>query len=192
MHLLLSFDASARRTELQACREARGSLPQRLRCSTRCDSPQRKNNKYVTEAQGERENWCFGCLTFELSGRRRQDARPGPVKMYRVPPARDWWPAVGAPLERGVRRRVCGTKANHAEYVCRRYFGPRFSCTTAPIFAPSSLVRYTIEYEYLRIGNMRLPFRVGVPSPGFWSTRFAARSNSPRNISATFLLPYSR
>ena len=43
------------------------------------------------------------CLTFELSGRRRQDARPGPVKMYRVPPARAWWPAVGAPLEREVR-----------------------------------------------------------------------------------------
>ena len=41
-------------------------------------------------------------LTFELSGRRRQDTRPGPVKMYRVPPARAWWPAVGAPLERGV------------------------------------------------------------------------------------------
>ncbi|CAD5373033.1 hypothetical protein RA210_U280008 [Rubrivivax sp. A210] len=44
-------------------------------------------------------------LTFELSGRQRQDARPGPVKMYRVPPARAWWPAVGAPLERGVRPR---------------------------------------------------------------------------------------
>ena len=42
-------------------------------------------------------------LTFELSGRRRQDARPGPVRMYSVPPARAWWPAVGAPLERGVR-----------------------------------------------------------------------------------------
>ena len=46
------------------------------------------------------------CLTFELSGRRRQDARPGLAKMYRVPPARAWWPAVGAPLERGVRHRV--------------------------------------------------------------------------------------
>jgi hypothetical protein len=45
------------------------------------------------------------CLTFELSGRQRQDARPGPVKMHRVPPARAWWPAVGAPLERGVRHR---------------------------------------------------------------------------------------
>jgi hypothetical protein len=43
------------------------------------------------------------CLTFELSGRRRQDARPGLAKMYRVPPDRAWWPAVGAPLERGVR-----------------------------------------------------------------------------------------
>jgi hypothetical protein len=52
---------------------------------------------------------CAGLLcglTFELSGRRRQDARPGPVKMYRVPPARAWWPAVGAPLERGVRPRL--------------------------------------------------------------------------------------
>jgi hypothetical protein len=43
-------------------------------------------------------------LTFELSGRQRQDARPGLAKMYRVPPDRAWWPAVGAPLERGVRR----------------------------------------------------------------------------------------
>ena len=39
----------------------------------------------------------------ELSGRRRQDARPGMAKMYRVPPDRAWWPAVGAPLERVVR-----------------------------------------------------------------------------------------
>ena len=45
-----------------------------------------------------------GCLTFELSGRRRQDARARAEKMYRVPQAGPWWPAVGAPLERGVRR----------------------------------------------------------------------------------------
>ena len=51
----------------------------------------------------DRSRSCLRGLTFELSGRRRQDARPGPVKMYRVPPARAWWPAVGAPLERGVR-----------------------------------------------------------------------------------------
>ena len=42
-------------------------------------------------------------LTFELSGRRRQDARPRLEKMYRVPQDRAWGPAVGAPLERGVR-----------------------------------------------------------------------------------------
>ena len=42
-------------------------------------------------------------LTFELSGRQRQDARPGLAKMYSVPLDRAWWPAVGAPLERGVR-----------------------------------------------------------------------------------------
>lgn len=41
--------------------------------------------------------------TFELTGRQRRDARPGLAKMYRVPPARAWWPAVGAPVERGVR-----------------------------------------------------------------------------------------
>jgi len=40
----------------------------------------------------------------ELTGRRREDARPGPQKMYRVPAARAWWPAVGAPVERRVRR----------------------------------------------------------------------------------------
>jgi hypothetical protein len=45
----------------------------------------------------------FGRLTFELSGRQRQDARPGLAKMYLVPPDRVCWLAVGAPLERGVR-----------------------------------------------------------------------------------------
>jgi hypothetical protein len=45
------------------------------------------------------------CLTFELSGRQRQATRPGLAKMYRVPPDRAWGPAVGAPLERGVRPR---------------------------------------------------------------------------------------
>ena len=42
-------------------------------------------------------------LTFELRRDRRRDARPGSVKMYRVPPARAWWLAVGPRLERGVR-----------------------------------------------------------------------------------------
>ena len=51
---------------------------------------------------------CLRGLTFELSGRQRQDARPGLAKMYRVPPDRAWWPAVGAPLERVVRPRLHG------------------------------------------------------------------------------------
>ena len=50
-------------------------------------------------------------LTFELSGRQRQDARPGLAKMYRVPPDRAWWPAVGAPLERGVRHHCAAPPA---------------------------------------------------------------------------------
>ena len=41
-------------------------------------------------------------LTFELSGRQRQDARPGLAKMYRVPPDRAWWPAVEARLSAGL------------------------------------------------------------------------------------------
>jgi antitoxin FitA len=49
----------------------------------------------------------LGCLTFELSGRQRQDARARAEKMYRVPQTGPWWPAVGAPLERGVRPQ-CG------------------------------------------------------------------------------------
>ncbi len=42
-------------------------------------------------------------LTFELSGCQRQDARARTVKMPHGPQAGPWWPAVGAPLERGVR-----------------------------------------------------------------------------------------
>ena len=54
-----------------------------------------------------RSEGCSLCgLTFEVSGRRRQDAKPELAKMYRVPPAWAWWPAGGAPLDRGVRRRL--------------------------------------------------------------------------------------
>ena len=42
-------------------------------------------------------------LTFELSGRQRQDARARVAKMYCVPLAGPWWHAVGAPLEQVVR-----------------------------------------------------------------------------------------
>ncbi len=45
-------------------------------------------------------------LTFEVSWHQRQDARPEPQKMYTVPVTRAWWPAVGAQLDRGVRRHL--------------------------------------------------------------------------------------
>ena len=67
-------------------------------------------------------------LTFELSGRRRQDARPGLAKMYRVPPDRAWWPAVGAPLERGVRHQ-CAWQADQSAFACMRFCFP--FCATA-------------------------------------------------------------
>ena len=47
---------------------------------------------------------CLCGLTFELSGRRWQDARPGLAKMYPVPPDRAWWPAVVARLARTLDR----------------------------------------------------------------------------------------
>ena len=40
---------------------------------------------FAVDEHGEGVLWG---LTFELSGRQRQDARPGPVKMYTVPPDR--------------------------------------------------------------------------------------------------------
>ena len=42
-------------------------------------------------------------LTFEVTGRRRQDALARTGKMYRVPRAGPRWPAVGAPVDRRVR-----------------------------------------------------------------------------------------
>jgi len=44
-------------------------------------------------------------LTFEVRREQRRDARPGPQKMYTVPVARAWWPAVGPRLDRRVRPR---------------------------------------------------------------------------------------
>ncbi len=44
--------------------------------------------------------------TFELTGRLRQGGLVRLAKMYRVPPTGPWWPAVGAPLERGVRHQM--------------------------------------------------------------------------------------
>ncbi len=84
-----------------------------------------------------------GCIlrgiTFELSGRQRQDARPGLAKMYRVPPDRAWWPAVGAPLERGVRHpcalvasRVILHARDSASRAALRQEQSRYSASAAP------------------------------------------------------------
>ena len=59
---------------------------------------------------------CLRGLTFELSRRRRWDARPGMQKMYSVPVSRAWWPAVGARLQRGVRHRHTETQRNMNNY----------------------------------------------------------------------------
>jgi hypothetical protein len=57
----------------------------------------------------------------ELTGRRRVDARPGPQTMYRVPAARAWWPAVGAPVERPVRRHSLCDRPIDAGVRCQRW-----------------------------------------------------------------------
>ena len=66
-----------------------------------------------------RDAACTQCIlnwpNVELSGRRRQDARPGLATMYRVPPDRAWRLAVGAPLERRVRPVL-----RHGRYDCCR------------------------------------------------------------------------
>jgi hypothetical protein len=69
---------------------------------SRADNPGRRRSRHAS---------CR--LTFELNGRQRQGARPGLAKMYRVPPARAWWPAVGAPLERGVRPHCSEAQSPH-------------------------------------------------------------------------------
>ena len=73
-------------------------------------------------------------LTFELSGRRRQDARPGLVRMYRVPPDRAWWPAVGAPLERGVRRLHAMSQPMETPSGTERMFTDLPGLSDSPVF----------------------------------------------------------
>ena len=85
-----------------------GSLNQLRRSCTSCawqNAAARKHRIRSVRRIGVSE---LRSLTFELSGSQRQDARPGLAKMYRVPPDRAWWPAVGAPLERGVRPQIYG------------------------------------------------------------------------------------
>ena len=63
---------------------------------------------------------CLCCLTFEVSGRRRQDARPVRCSINHSS-ARAWWPAGGAPLDRGVRPHSCYAPAElHSVVLPRR------------------------------------------------------------------------
>ena len=64
----------------------------------------------MTRRLSMRKAWLWG-LTLEVRRGQRQAARPGLAKMYRVPPDRAWWPAVGPRLDRRVRRRYGRTTA---------------------------------------------------------------------------------
>ncbi len=83
------------------------------RAESGCPSPSRSAAIRWSAARGADDAksrvTVAACLNMtanvELSGHRRQGARPGLPKMYRVPPDRAWWPVVGAPLERRVRPR---------------------------------------------------------------------------------------
>ena len=87
-------------------------LQRSLRRDLRTGSERSEDEHLDTASDGSarsERNWDevgtpeLRCLTFELSGRRRRDASAWTAKMYRVLPSGRWWPAVGAPLERGVR-----------------------------------------------------------------------------------------
>ena len=79
-------------------------------------------------------------LTFELTGRQRQDAKPGLAKMYRVPPDRAWWPAVGAPVERGVRPRRAELRALYAHW-------PAGGCHSSSLFPSESRTQPNLPYS---------------------------------------------
>ena len=100
----LSFSLPAEQPGREAV--ARPKLGATAPTPRRARQPRRCSTATVSWVRS-RSNGCMAlrCLTFEVSRRRRWDARPGLAKMYRVPPARAWWPAVGAPLDRGVRQR---------------------------------------------------------------------------------------
>ena len=104
------FVDTSRRLEIRSKRDGRLLDSARLRFAEGLAKGTRIRCAAVLGLRHERGKGVhFLCgLTFELRGRQRRDARPGLAKMYRVPPDRAWWPAVSAPLERGVRRRWGG------------------------------------------------------------------------------------
>jgi hypothetical protein len=99
-------------------------------------------------------------LTFELTGHQRRDARPGLAKMYRVPPDRAWWPAVGAPVERGVRPHCSARRRNSSSSQCDKLFVPAifFSAATPSLYS---------SIESLRVQSYWMPARSRIiPSIG--------------------------
>ncbi len=74
---------------------------------------------------------CMRCLTFELSGRQRQDDRARPVRMLCVQQAGHWRPADGAPLERGVMHQPTPSRKVHFPGLARRTDLRQTTCTAA-------------------------------------------------------------
>jgi hypothetical protein len=74
----------------------------------------RSQGRLVFRSAGAPELLVLCCLTLELSGRRRCDARPARRRITNSA-ARAWWRAVGSPLEREVMR----SPAEEAKLVCR-------------------------------------------------------------------------
>ena len=76
-----------------------GDLPQSL-CEQQVCAPfvQKLSNEVMLEERG-----ILRGLTFEVTGRQRQDALARTGTMYRVPQSGPRWPAVGAPVDRRVR-----------------------------------------------------------------------------------------
>ena len=65
-------------------------------------------------------------ITFEVTWRRRRDARPEPQKMYSVPAARAWWHAVGSQVDRVVSPRWRQSARRLGATVCDATLRSRF------------------------------------------------------------------
>jgi len=115
-------------------------------------------------------------LTFELSRRQRQDARPGLAVRGTSSPARAWRPAVGAPLERAGRahsRRAhadpeigCESHAMnwrmqpHTESNCRSSMRPTMFRMTVPMTfctpdKPSAADCCTTKFAFVAFSDCR-------------------------------------
>ena len=64
--------------------------------------------------------------------------------MYRVPPDRAWWPAVGAPLERGVRPQYCCVKVQVPDFL---------RLSRPPVRGPADLSQPWVYPRIKRKGN---------------------------------------